>query len=79
MRRTLQQNGERLKMLMELWPAGLKKAGASAIQVFDFLTQLGYSLYLIEQKKMCLLTREQVVEKKDLPDDIYFNIFVRRD
>jgi FkbM family methyltransferase len=78
MRRTLEQNGERLKMIMELWPAGLKKAGASALQVFDFLTQLGYNLYLIEQKKMSLLTREQVVEKNDLPDDIYFNIFVRR-
>ena len=78
MKRTLQQNKEHLKMLMELWPAGLKKAGASALQLFDFLSQSGYDLYLIEKKKMSLLTRKQLVEKNDLPDNIYFNVFVKK-
>ena len=78
MKRTLQQNEEHLKMLMELWPAGLKKAGASAIQLFDFLTQMDFELYLMENKKMSLLTRKQALEKNDLPENIYFNVFVKR-
>ena len=77
MRRTLQRNSEHLKMLMELWPAGLKKAGSSALQVFDFLAQSGYEMHLIEGKKRSLLTRGQIIEKNDLPDEIYYNVLVK--
>ena len=79
MTRTLQQNCGHLKMLMELWPASLKKANSSALQVFDFLTQLGYDMYLMEEKKTSHLTRGQIIEKNDLPDDIYYNVLVKEE
>lgn len=93
MKNTLTRCRDRLKMLMELWPAGLKKAGSSASEVVGFLEQCGYHVYLLEGKKRTLLTTQHVSNShkhpsqptkfnidmyNDLPEDTYFNVFVER-
>ncbi|MDR3236574.1 MAG: FkbM family methyltransferase [Prevotellaceae bacterium] len=79
MKNTLMKNVDSLKMIMELWSAGLKKAGASALQVVDFLNQCGYRVYLIEGRKLTLLDAGATAKINDLGEDVYFNVFVKKE
>jgi FkbM family methyltransferase len=93
MKNTLIRCRDKLKMLMELWPAGLKKAGASASEVVNFLEQCGYRTYLLDGKKRTLLTTQRAETLKntshelaefniaaydDLDENTYFNVFVEK-
>jgi FkbM family methyltransferase len=78
MKEILTRNAEHLKMIMELWPAGLKKAGHSAIAVIELLWRHGYNTYLLQDKKQILLSRDAIEKMNDLGDEFYFNIFVRK-
>ena len=77
MKQTLIHNVEHLKMLMELFPAGLKKSGSSAVDTLTFLNQCGYSIYLIEKNKLTLLDMDAVAKMNDLSDEFYFNVFIK--
>jgi len=85
MKNTLIKNVDRLKMVMELWPSGLKKTGSSAWQVIDFLQQCGYQVYLIDGRKLILLDAAEqsgnlsISKINDLGEDVYFNVFVKKE
>jgi len=79
MKQTLINNVEHLKMLMELFPAGLKKSGSSAVDTVNFLHQCGYRVYLIEKNKQTLLDMDTVATMNDLSDEFYFNVLVKKD
>jgi FkbM family methyltransferase len=78
MKQTLTDNIEHLKMLMELFPAGLKKSGSSATETITFLHQCGYNVYLIEKNKLTLLNIDIVRTMNDLNDKFYFNLFIKK-
>ncbi|MDR0687234.1 MAG: FkbM family methyltransferase [Prevotellaceae bacterium] len=67
MKSTLARRRGKLQMLMELWPAGLKKAGSSASEVVGFLEECGYCVYLLEGKKMSLLSTQAADAHKNTP------------
>jgi len=66
------------KILSEFWPYGLKKAGSNIHDYFMFLTQYGFMIYLIDEKKLELLTEEKIKTFMDLREDIYMNIFATK-
>ena len=74
MEKTLKNNPE-VKIITELWPYGLDKAGHSALEVFDFFHSLGFDLYLISQTELQLLTQKMVNELKN-HEQSYYNVFV---
>lgn len=67
-----------LKILSEFWPYGLKKAGYDIVMYFNFLTQIGFTIYLINDNQLSLLSEEKVKTFMDLPEDIYMNIFAAK-
>jgi FkbM family methyltransferase len=79
MQRTLTDNRNHLRMLMELWPAGLKKAGASASAVVAFLERCGYRVALIEGRRQTPLASQQAAAFDDLEASRYFNVFVKKE
>ncbi len=74
MEKTLSNNPE-IKMITELWPCGLKKAGNSAVEVYDYLTNLDFNLFLITEKELQRLTTETLGELKD-HEQKYYNVLV---
>jgi len=58
MRHTLTGN-QHVLVFMELWQHGLLKAGASALHVYDFLSDLGFNIYEVNSTVQPL-TREKV-------------------
>ncbi len=77
MEKTLTENHE-VKIISELWPYGLSKAGSSATEYFNFLTQKGFICYLLEEKSLKRLNPEKVESIKTLSEEHYFNIFATR-
>ena len=67
-----------VKMLSEFWPYGLKKAGYDIVMYFNFLSQFGFKIYLIEDNKLNLLSEERVKTFMDLPEETYMNIFATK-
>jgi FkbM family methyltransferase len=76
MKNTLIRNRDKLRMLMELWPAGLKKAGSSASELITFLEACGYHASLTENGRLSPVTVPEARKLDGLGDDFYFNIFV---
>jgi FkbM family methyltransferase len=74
---TLQKNSH-LKMISEFWPYGLRCAGSSVVEYFDFLTTQGFTCYLLEKHALTPLNREKVSALEPLEKKHYFNIFVTR-
>lgn len=67
-----------LKLISEFWPYGLKKAGSSVSDYFNFLTSFGFNCYLLEKKSLKLLNKESVAALSELAEEHYFNIFATR-
>lgn len=67
-----------VKILSEFWPYGLKKAGSSITQYYEFLTHLGFTIYLIKNNQLLELTLEEVTSFLDLPESNYMNIFATK-
>lgn len=59
MEKTLQAN-QHIILFTELWPFGLEKAGSSAVEVFDFLTQIGFNIYKIDENRYSRLNLTEV-------------------
>lgn len=63
MEKTLHSN-QHIILLIEFWAYGLKMAGTSALEVFDFLSVNGFNIYTIESEKLIPMTREIAVDLK---------------
>lgn len=77
MTKTLQSPN--LKMLSEFWPYGMRKAGTSVLEYYQFLKQYNFHIYLIENNKLVELTEEKVKTFLDFPESTYMNIFASKD
>lgn len=77
MRKILKEN-DAIKLISEFWPYGLKKAGSSVSDYFNFLVSEGFNCYLLEKKSLLKLTLEKVKSLESLGEEHYFNIFATR-
>lgn len=78
MQKVLQYN-QHLKMISEFWPYGLRTAGSSVIDYFNFLTTLNFNCYLLDQNQLKKLDLAQVKTLESLGEEHYFNIFATRE
>lgn len=72
MEKTLANNPD-LKIITELWPYGLKKAGSSAIEILDFANSKKFNIYLITNNQLQLMNKELVLELK-VEEKSYYNV-----
>lgn len=77
MTKTLQS--PHLKLLSEFWPYGMRKAGTSVLEYYNFLKQNNFYIYLIENNQLIELSEEKVKTFLDLPETTYMNIFASKD
>jgi FkbM family methyltransferase len=75
---TILEKNENIKLISEFWPYGLKKAGSSVTEYFNFLINNGFNCYLIEKKSLLKLNSEKVKALEVLGEEHYFNIFASR-
>jgi FkbM family methyltransferase len=67
-----------LKILSEFWPYGMRKAGTSVLDYFQYLKQYNFFIYLIDTNTLTELTEEKVKSFLDLPESSYMNIFASK-
>ncbi len=67
-----------VKMLSEFWPYGMRKAGTSVLEYFNFLKRYGFFIYLIKNERLTELTEAEVTRFLDLPETDYMNIFASK-
>jgi FkbM family methyltransferase len=67
-----------IKLISEFWPYGLKKAGSSVTDYFNFLSAKGFTCYLLEKNSLQKLSLEKVTSIEPLGEEHYFNIFATR-
>lgn len=76
MRKTLESPN--LKLLSEFWPYGMRTAGTSVLEYFQFLKQYDFYIYLIENNTLEELTEEKVKTFLQFPESTYMNIFASK-
>ncbi len=67
-----------LKMLSEFWPYGMRKAGTSVLEYFQYLKQYNFFIYLIDTNTLTELSEDKVKSFLDLPESSYMNIFASK-
>lgn len=67
-----------IKLISEFWPYGLKKAGSSVTDYFNFLSAKGFTCYLLEKNSLQKLSLDKVSSLEPLGEEHYFNIFATR-
>lgn len=72
------KNNPSLKIVTELWPFGLTKAGSSALEIFDFAGSLGFGIYLITENQLQPLTKEMVLGLMQ-DEGSYYNVVLSRE
>jgi FkbM family methyltransferase len=77
MEQTLARNSK-VKIISEFWPYGLRKAGSSVVEYFEFLRERGFDCFLLEGNALRLLDSEKVKSISSLGEEHYFNIFASR-
>lgn len=77
MQHILEKNKD-VKIISEFWPYGLKKAGSSVTDYFNFLVTKGFNCYLLEQNSLLKLTADKVTSLEPLGEEHYFNIFATK-
>jgi hypothetical protein len=75
---TILDKNKDIKLISEFWPYGLKKAGSSVTEYFNFLQSKGFTCYLLEETSLLKLTAEKVSSIEPLGEEHYFNIFATR-
>ena len=78
MQQVLQHNNN-IKIVSEFWPYGLRTAGSSVMEYFEYLKKLNFNCYLLENNQLKKLDMEQVKALEPLGEKHYFNIFATRD
>jgi FkbM family methyltransferase len=74
----LLENNKDIKIISEFWPYGLRKAGSSVTEYFDFLSGKGFTCFLLEKNSLEKLNVEKVKSFEPLGEEHYFNIFATR-
>lgn len=77
--KTILENNSHIKIISEFWPYGLRKAGSSVAEYFNFLTGKGFTCYLLEKDSLQKLSAEKVNSMLPLGEEQYFNILAARD
>ncbi len=72
------EKNQNIKLISEFWPYGLKKAGSSVSEYFNFLISNGFNCYLLEKNSLLKLNPEKVKTLEALGEEHYFNIFATR-
>jgi FkbM family methyltransferase len=67
-------------IIAEFWPHGFIRAGTSAVEFFDYLSNLGYIFSVIGNtvQDLKVLSREEVVENNVRPFEYSFNVLIRK-
>lgn len=77
MEKTL-KNNPYVKIITELWPYGLKKAGSSALEIVDFATSEKFNIYLVTPNQLELLTKEMALKLKE-DEKNYYNVVLSKE
>lgn len=75
---TILDKNKDIKLISEFWPYGLKKAGSSLTEYFNFLVNKGFTCYLLEKNSLEKLSIDKVRSLEPLGEEHYFNIFATR-
>jgi FkbM family methyltransferase len=67
-----------LKILAEYWPHGFKRAGTSAVDVYDYFDGLDYQLGLIDEGRITPLNRPYALEIGDKPFEFSVNVLIEK-
>lgn len=67
-----------VKIISEFWGYGLKKAGSSLSEYYQFLRNKNFVCYLLEKNSLTELSLEKVKTLEPLGEEHYFNIFATR-
>ena len=77
MEKTLDNNPD-VKIITELWPYGLKKAGSSVSEIIDFANLKKFNIYLVTPKRLELLYKELVLKLKE-DEKSYCNVVLSKE
>lgn len=72
------KNNHNIKLITEFWPYGLKLAGSSGIEYFNYLVSLGFTCHLMENDALTELNSNKVKELNEMGEKQYYNIFASR-
>lgn len=72
-------NNPSLKLLTELWPYGLRKAGCSCAEMVNLIEQYGYRIYELVNKEHLPLTKEKISQIENLEYEFGMNVFITRE
>lgn len=75
---TILKANHNIKMISEFWPYGLRKAGSSVSDYYNFLKNMNFNIHLLKEDKLEPLSLEKVQQLEPLGEEHYFNIFVSR-
>ena len=67
-----------IKLVAEYWPHGFKRAGYSAIELFDFFEALGFKFSIIDNEKLVYLEKDYIVKNNDAPFEFSFNVLIEK-
>lgn len=71
-------NNQDVKVISELWPFGLQKAGSSAAEMLELLNSLGFSVYLLTSAPAQLIAKESI-DHLEVDENVYYNVFFSRE
>ncbi len=77
MEKTL-KNNPHVKIITELWPYGLKKAGSSALEIVDFANSEKFNIYLVTPNQLELITKDMVLKLKE-DEKNYYNVVLSKE
>ncbi len=72
------KNNSKIKIISEFWPYGLKAAGSSVTEYFNYLINLGFQVELLQKNSLSALNLSEVQSLENLSKEHYFNIFASR-
>lgn len=75
----LLMSNSHLKIIAEYWPHGFKRAGTSAVEFFDFFSNMGYHFILLDNQATTKLEREYIVKNNEMPFEFSFNVLIQKD
>lgn len=77
MEKTL-KNNPTVKIITELWPYGLKKAGSSALEIIDFANAENFNIFLVTPNQLQLLTKKTILDLKQ-DEKSYYNVILSKE
>lgn len=67
-----------IKIVAEFWPHGLKRAGKSAIELFNFFENLGYGIFEITEKELKPISKNYIEENNSREFEFSFNVLIKK-